>query len=175
MGDPCGYLTWWGWVLKDAEHGDSPWFRESVLPLGELDVPGSGAEGVCIASGSARSSLLEEGLGLGLWEAGGERMPRGGSLGTAPLACALPELGHPGVQLLLVSHLEDDVCPLLHLGERKGQLCGALRGCALPGVGAAPTLTFSTKVYRLSGISRRVQRRTSWMLEQAACSLGFEL
>ena len=36
-------------------------------------------------------------------------------------------------------------------------------------------LTFSTKVYRLSGISRRVHRRISWILEQAACSLDFEL
>lgn len=36
----------------------SPWFRESVLPRGELDVPDSGAEGVCV-SGSVFSSLLK--------------------------------------------------------------------------------------------------------------------
>lgn len=43
-----------------------------------------------------------------------------------------------------------------------------------PGVAVA-LLTFSTKVWRLSGISRRVHRRTSRMLEQAAWSLGLEL
>lgn len=48
---------------KSWEH--SPWFRESVLPLGELDTPGSGAEGTCI-SGSVLSSLLEKRLGLGI-------------------------------------------------------------------------------------------------------------
>lgn len=36
------------------------------------------------------------------------------------MACALPELGHPGIQLLLVPHLKDDVCPVLHLARRKG-------------------------------------------------------
>lgn len=28
---------------------------------------------------------------------------------------------------------------------------------------------------KLSGISRRVQRRTSWMAEQVVCSFGLEL
>lgn len=50
--------------------------------------------------------------------------------GASPLACALPELSHPGVQLLLVPHLEDDVRPVLHLAGREGvavcvpRLCG---------------------------------------------------
>lgn len=39
--------------------------------------------------------------------------------GASPLACALPELSHPGIQLLLVLHLEDDVGPVLHLVGRK--------------------------------------------------------
>lgn len=58
---PCGCLTSWA---KAEPH--SPWFRESVLPLGELDVPGSRAEGMCI-SGSVLSSLPEKRLGLGVW------------------------------------------------------------------------------------------------------------
>lgn len=48
--------------------------------------------------------------------------------GASPLACALPELGHPRIQLLLVSHLKDDVCPVLHLvggRERPGGIPGA--------------------------------------------------
>lgn len=35
-------------------------------------------------------------------------------------------------------------------------------------------LTLRTKVWRLSGISRRVHLRTSWTAEQAACSFGLE-
>lgn len=31
-----------------------------------------------------------------------------------------------------------------------------------------------TKVWRLSGISRRVHLRTSWTAEQAVCSFGLE-
>lgn len=46
---------------KGSAH--TPWFRESVLPLGELDMPGSRAEGTCI-SGSVLSSLLEKRLGF---------------------------------------------------------------------------------------------------------------
>lgn len=45
----------------DKGPGPSPWFKESVLPLGELDVPGSKAEGIRI-SGSVLS-LLEKGWG----------------------------------------------------------------------------------------------------------------
>lgn len=44
----------------------SPWFRESVLPLGELNVLGSKAEDMCV-SGSVFSSLLEKSLGLRIW------------------------------------------------------------------------------------------------------------
>lgn len=40
--------------------------------------------------------------------------------GASPVACALPELSHPGVQLLLIPHLKDDVRPVLHLAGRKG-------------------------------------------------------
>lgn len=39
-----------------------------MLPLGELDVPDSGAEGICIISGSVLSSLLEERLELRIWK-----------------------------------------------------------------------------------------------------------
>lgn len=45
------------------------------------------------------------------------------------MACALPELSHPGIQLLLVPHLKDDICPVLHLARKKGVLYGCL-GCA---------------------------------------------
>lgn len=34
--------------------------------------------------------------------------------------------------------------------------------------------TLRTKVWRLSGISRRVHLRTSWTAEQEACSFGLE-
>lgn len=43
-------------------------------------------------------------------------------------------------------------------------------GCGPP----RPGPTLRTKVWRLSGISRRVHLRTSWMAEQAACSFGLE-
>lgn len=46
---------------EDKGPDPSPWFKESVLPLGELDVPGSKAEGICV-SGSVLS-LLEKGWG----------------------------------------------------------------------------------------------------------------
>lgn len=58
---PCRCLTSWA---KAEPH--SPWFKESVLPLGELDVPGSGAEGTRV-SGSVLSSLPVKRLGLGVW------------------------------------------------------------------------------------------------------------
>lgn len=53
-------------LQKTKTHSYSPWFRESVLPLGELDRPGSRAEGICI-SGSVLSSLLEKRLGSRIW------------------------------------------------------------------------------------------------------------
>lgn len=48
---------------KGPEHkgpDPSPWFRESVLPLGELAMPDSGAEGTC-SSRSVLSSLQKRG------------------------------------------------------------------------------------------------------------------
>lgn len=54
----------------------------------------------------------------------------GGTGRASPLASALPEHGHPRIQLLLVSHLKDDVCPVLHLEGRKGS-CVSLRGVSL--------------------------------------------
>lgn len=51
--------------------------------------------------------------------------------GPSPLACVLPELGHPRVELLLVPHLEDDVCAVLHLA-------GGGSGWVLARVGVSP-------------------------------------
>lgn len=47
-----------------------------------------------------------------------------------PLACAFPELGHPGIQLLLVPHLKDDVCPVLHLQDKGIEVVRHLEACA---------------------------------------------
>lgn len=68
---------------KNSDH--SPWFRESVLPLGELGVPGSAAEGTCI-SGSGLSSLPEKRLGLGVGLLLGEQpsCATGRALGPSP-------------------------------------------------------------------------------------------
>lgn len=61
--------------------------------------------------------------------------------GASPLACALPELSHPRIQLLLISHLKDDVCPVLHLVGGKEQLCGSVSGVCMcnPGYGSSVT------------------------------------
>ena len=54
-------------VLEDRGPDPSPWFKESVLPLGESAVPGSVAEGKC-GSGSVVSSLQEK-MGVKDWVA----------------------------------------------------------------------------------------------------------
>lgn len=46
-------------ILEDRGPDPSPWFKESVLPLGESAMPGSVAEGKC-GSGSVVSSLREK-------------------------------------------------------------------------------------------------------------------
>lgn len=89
--------------------------------------------------------------------------PLGLTLGLA-MPGAQPSMNSTAVHL----HLKDDVCPVLHLAGRKGQLCKFLRSVSVPHMCGKLPLTFSTKVYRLSGISRRVHRRISWILEQVA-------
>lgn len=62
---PCGCLT-----SRAKAEPHSPWFRESVLPRGELAGPGPGAEGRCV-SGSVLCSLPVKRLRLGVWETRG--------------------------------------------------------------------------------------------------------
>lgn len=63
------------------------------------------------------------------------------------MACALLELSHPRTQLLLISHLKDDVCPVLHLVGWKGLAVWDPWGVpVLPQGWKARSLTFSTKV-----------------------------
>lgn len=158
----------------------------------------------------------------------------GTSSGRLPPAHALPDLGRPAAELLLISCLKQDVGGVGDLGDigeghggfREREMCiplppthppmlGTPAGTAhpppctphppvhpLPGgeeelkfgtgafgshmclrgwerpqgwlqtLSAAPTLR--TKVWRLSGISRRVHLRTSCTVEQAMSSFGLE-
>lgn len=57
----------------------------------------------------------------------------------SPSACALPELSQPGVQLLLVPHLKDDVSPLLHLAGEGNHCVGRRRSSAGPGLPCSVT------------------------------------